>query len=112
MADLILQIAAYLTAATVIITGIVKFYKLIKKLDKTLGVDEHGKTAVERLEAKLDDHSTDVTKRLGRVEHQLFPNGGGSLVDKVNQVDRQVVEIAGQNEIVVGLLNSIINKKS
>lgn len=111
MLELILQIAAAVTAITIIVTGVVKLYKLIKKLDKTLGVDQEGQTAVERLEKKLDGHSEDVTRRLTRVEHQLFPNGGGSLVDKVNQVDRQVVEIAGQNEIVVGLLNSIINKK-
>lgn len=109
--DIVLAIAGGITAITVIITGLVKLYKLIKRLDKSLGVDKDGLTAVERLENKLDDHSTDVTQRLTRVEHQLFPNGGGSLVDKVNQVDRQVVEIAGQNEIVVGLLNSIVNKK-
>jgi hypothetical protein len=33
-----------------------------------------------------------VPERLARIEAQLWPNGGSSLHDKVNQIRRQVVD--------------------
>lgn len=44
-------------------------YITVRKFEKILGKDAKGRTIADRLD---------------RVEHQLFPNGGSSLADKVN----------------------------
>jgi hypothetical protein len=51
--------------------AVYKVYKIAKRIDDALGLDKQGRT---------------VTDRLGRIEHQLFPNGGSSLTDKINQI--------------------------
>jgi hypothetical protein len=51
----------------------------------TLGVDRKGRTISERLE---------------RVEYQLFPNGGNSLVDRVNQIAYDQRAIEGELRVV------------
>ena len=66
--ELILTIAATITAIGVIIGGIVAIYRLARRISDSIGLDEHGKT---------------LSERLGRVEHQLWPNGGSSLADQV-----------------------------
>jgi hypothetical protein len=52
-----------------IITLLSVGYVTVRKFEKILGKDSKGRTIAERLD---------------RVEHQLFPNGGSSLADKVN----------------------------
>lgn len=75
----ILALAALVVAVGVISKFAYATYKAIHRIDMTLGVDKRGRTISERLE---------------RVEYQLFPNGGNSLVDRVNQIayDQRVIE--------------------
>lgn len=108
MTEIIIAVAAIVTAVTVIITAVIRIYKIAKRLDTAVGVDRNGKTATERVEEKVSDVST----RLSRVEYQLFPNGGGSMADKLSQVDRQVIELKAQSDIVLNLLNTLVDNHS
>lgn len=53
-------------------------YATARKFERILGKDEKGRTIADRLD---------------RVEHQLFPNGGSSLADKVNCLSEDQAEI-------------------
>lgn len=53
-------------------------YITVRKFEKILGKDSKGRT---------------ITERLDRVEHQLFPNGGSSMADKVNCLSDDQAEI-------------------
>jgi hypothetical protein len=66
--ELILTIAATITAIGVIIGGIIAIYRVARRISDSIGLDAKGRTLSERLD---------------RVEHQLWPNGGGSLADQV-----------------------------
>ncbi len=48
-------------------------YKIAKRIDGAIGVDDSGRT---------------LTERMDKVEYQLWPNDGGSLADKVNRVEK------------------------
>jgi len=48
-------------------------YKIAKRIDGAIGVDDNGRT---------------LTERMDKVEYQLWPNDGGSLADKVNRVEK------------------------
>jgi hypothetical protein len=47
---------------------------------------------------------------MGRVEHQLWPNGGSSLADKVNELDRQSRETSGEVKVILNLLQIMVAK--
>jgi hypothetical protein len=66
--ELILTVAASITAIGVIIGGIIATYRLARRISDSIGLDDHGRT---------------LSERLGKVEHQLWPNGGSSLADQV-----------------------------
>jgi len=81
----ILALAALVVAVGVIAKFAYAAYKAIHRIDMTLGVDKRGRTISERLE---------------RVEYQLFPNGGNSLVDRVNQIAYDQRAIEGELRVV------------
>ena len=68
--DRVVAAAAVIVALGVIIGAVWKIYKMVHRVDQALGVDKQGRT---------------VAERLSRVEHQLWPNGGTSLADKVDR---------------------------
>ena len=61
-------------------------YRTWKKLADFLE-DWNGEPARPGRPARLG-----VPERLARIEAQLWPNGGSSLHDKVNQIKQQVVD--------------------
>jgi hypothetical protein len=77
---------------------VLKIYKIAKRIDGALGVDKEGRT---------------ISDRLGRVEHQLFPNGGSSLTDKINRIERDQSALQSQihslQAMVVTILGGIKN---
>ena len=75
----ILALAGILIALGVIWKFGYATYKAVHRIDQMLGVDTKGRT---------------ISERLDRVEYQLFPNGGNSLVDRVNQIayDQRTIE--------------------
>lgn len=89
------------------VTSIVAFltvgYMTVRKFEKIMGKDEKGRTIVDRLD---------------RVEHQLFPNGGSSLADKVNCLSDNQTEIkadikatASEVKVIHDVLVAYISEK-
>jgi hypothetical protein len=52
---------------------------------------------------KKDRRGRNLGERLERIEHQLYPNGGDSLADKVNQTQLEVKEMHGKLEVLSDL---------
>ena len=86
--QLIMAIAATITSFGVLIGGVVAIYRIAKRIDSALGVDSHGRTLADRME---------------RVEHQLWENGGSSLADRVNNIEKHVVKVSTEIDFIKDL---------
>jgi hypothetical protein len=93
--EIILMTGAVVGAILVVFGGVVSIYRLVRRIDNSIGLDQDGRT---------------VTDRMGRVEHQLWPNGGSSLADKVNELDRQSRETSGEVKVILNLLQIMVAK--
>jgi hypothetical protein len=93
--EIILMVGAVVGAILVVFGGVVSIYRLVRRIDNSIGLDQDGRT---------------VTDRMGRVEHQLWPNGGSSLADKVNELDRQSRETSGEVKVILNLLQIMVAK--
>jgi hypothetical protein len=93
--ETILMAAAVAAAVMVIGTFARKIYKVVNRIDAALGVDRDGRT---------------VSDRLGRVEHQLFPNGGSSLTDKINRMEADQKTLQGQVHAMERILATILRR--
>ena len=89
----VLTAAAIIVAVGVIIGAGYKVYKVAHRIDAALGVDKQGRT---------------VSDRLSRVEHQLWPNGGTSLADKLNRVEATQHSQTAELRIVRDLLTKLV----
>jgi len=69
-------------------------YKIAKRIDTAIGVDDKGRSVSERME---------------KVEYQLWPNGGKSLSDRVNRVEASNTAIAAEIKIVKDLVTIIVD---
>ena len=72
LVEQLILIGALAVAVTAAVTFSFRVYKIARRIDDALGVDREGRT---------------ISDRLSRVEHQLFPNGGSSLTDKINRIE-------------------------
>jgi hypothetical protein len=77
-------------------------YAVARRFEKLLGKDRQGRTIIERLE---------------RVENQLYPNGGSSIVDKVdyirrdqNKMKQQISEVSGEIKVIREIVTVIVDK--
>lgn len=86
--EAVLAIAATISAFGILIAAVLAIYKVAKRIDSALGVDEHGRTLSDRME---------------RVEHQLWENGGSSLADRVNNIEKHVVKVSTEIEFIKDL---------
>lgn len=91
----IIAIALVVTALGVIIGASVKVYKVAHRIDAALGVDKEGRT---------------LSDRMARVEHQVWPNGGSSLADKLNRVEKAQTETQAEVRVVRDLLTVLVEK--
>jgi hypothetical protein len=70
-------------------------YKIAKRIDAAIGVDGEGRTLSERMD---------------KVEYQLWPNGGQSLADRVNAIDKtnnqMMTEVQIIKELVLGMIDT------
>lgn len=70
-------------------------YKIAKRIDAAIGVDEEGRT---------------LSNRMDKVEYQLWPNGGQSLADRVNSIDKtnnqMMTEVQIIKELVLGMIDT------
>ena len=91
--EAVITVAAFLTALTAIFYFLRKLYKVAQRIDQALGVDKQGRT---------------ISERLDRVEHQLFPNGGSSLTDKINRIEKEQNSMQAQllslHSLVIGII--------
>lgn len=87
-AELVMAISAGITAFAVLIAAVVKIYKIAKSIGDVLGLDDRGRT---------------ISDRLDRVEHQLWENGGSSLADRVNNIEKHVVKVSTEIEFIKDL---------
>ncbi len=92
--ELIMAVAATITALGVLIGAVIAVYRIAKRIDGALGVDEHGRT---------------LSDRMDRVEHQLWENGGSSLADRVNNIEKHVVKVSTEIEFIKDLTLGLHN---
>jgi len=99
VSDMSIMSTILLVVATVSGVGAFMFsiYKIAKRVDQAIGVDEQGKT---------------LSERMSRVEHQLWENGGSSLKDQVNDVQKCQTEINAKMGVIEGLLLAMIEPKA
>jgi uncharacterized protein YoxC len=88
----ILALAAFIIAVGIIWKGMSSIYTIVKRMENTLGVDEQGRT---------------ISERLNRVEHQLFPNGGSSLTDKINRIAFEQQDMKRELDLVKVKVNGL-----
>lgn len=91
----IIAAALVITALSVIIASGIKVYKVAHRIDAALGVDKEGRT---------------LSDRMARVEHQLWPNGGSSLADKMNRVEKAQTETQVEVRVVRDMLTILVEK--
>jgi biopolymer transport protein ExbB/TolQ len=96
-ADGVIMAGAVVAALTAISIFALKVYRILKRIDSVLGVDRQGRT---------------ISDRLDRVEHQLFPNGGSSLTDKINRIEQEQKELKGTMAAFERILNTILRRES
>ncbi len=95
--EIILTVGAVVGALLVIFGAIYKVYKIAKRIDDALGLDKQGRT---------------ITDRLGRIEHQLFPNGGSSLTDKINSIAFEQRAMKGELDAVKDIMAAVLKEKA
>jgi len=93
-ADVIMTIATVLGSLAVIFGFVYSLYKLAKRIDAAIGVDEKGRT---------------ISDRLDKVEHQLWENGGSSLADRVNNIEKHVIKVSTEIDFIKNLTLGISN---
>ena len=92
--ELIMAVAATITSFGVLIGAVVAVYRIAKRIDGALGIDQQGRTMSDRME---------------RVEHQLWENGGSSLADRVNNIEKHVVKVSTEIEFIKDLTLGLHN---
>ena len=98
MSDMSVLTTIMLVIGTVTAVGSFMFsiYKIAKRVDQAIGVDAQGKT---------------LSERMSRVEHQLWENGGSSLKDQVNDVQKCQTEMNAKMGVIEGLLLAMVEPK-
>jgi hypothetical protein len=99
--DIIVTWGSVFGSIGVIFAALYASYKLAKKIDAAIGVDERGRS---------------LSDRLNKVEHQLWENGGSSLADRVNNIEHHIIKVSTEidliKDITLGLHNSNISKSA
>jgi hypothetical protein len=81
--------AALITAVGIIMLAVKRVYVFARRIENAIGANEDGLT---------------ISKRLQKVEHQVFPNGGGSLSDQITDLNNTVNKLIGNIETVETLV--------
>ena len=81
--------AALIGGLSVIAGFVYSMYKVAKRVEDAIGTDEQGRT---------------ISDRMDRVEYQLWENGGESLADRVNEIDKNARETAVEVRFIKEIL--------
>jgi hypothetical protein len=90
--ELLLAISAAVAAFGVLIGAVIAIYRVARRIGDVLGVDKEGRT---------------ISDRLGRVEHQLWENGGSSLADRVNSIEKHTIKIGTELRLIKNIYLNI-----
>jgi hypothetical protein len=80
---------AFIGGVSVIGGVLYTLYKVVHRIDAAIGVDDKGRT---------------ISDRMDRVEYQLWENGGESLKDQVNKIEKHAIQTATE----VGIIKEIM----
>jgi hypothetical protein len=93
-AEAIMSVAGIISSLIVVFGAVYALYKLAKRIDAAIGTDDQGRS---------------ISERLDRVEHQLWENGGSSLADRVNNIEKHVIKSSTELEFIKNLTLGISN---
>ena len=93
-AEAIMSVAGIISSLIVVFGAVYALYKLAKRIDAAIGTDSQGRS---------------ISDRLDRVEHQLWENGGSSLADRVNNIEKHVIKASTELEFIKNLTLGISN---
>lgn len=83
------QIVMLVGSVTAILAFVYSIYKIAKRVEDAIGVDEEGRT---------------ISERMDKVEYQLWPNAGKSMADRVNSIDKTNNQVVTEVKIIKELL--------
>jgi len=83
------MIAAVMASLTAIFGFAYAVYKIAKRIEAAIGVDDEGRT---------------ISERMGKVEYQLWENGGSSMKDQMNET----AELAKKTAVEVGFIKQVM----
>jgi hypothetical protein len=92
--EALISVAGIISSLVVVFGAVYALYKLAKRIDAAIGTDADGRT---------------ISDRLDKVEHQLWENGGSSLADRVNNIEKHVVKVSTEIEFIKDLTLGISN---
>lgn len=79
--------------ASVVFGLLYTLYKIVKRIDAAIGVDDKGRT---------------ISDRMDRVEYQLWENGGESLKDQVNKIEKHAIETGTEVSFIKQVLLQLL----
>jgi tetrahydromethanopterin S-methyltransferase subunit G len=104
----LIQVAAIVTAITILTVGIIKVTKFFKKtvhfFDDFLGEEERPgvptrpgmSERISNMEScikKVDSRLEDIEGKVVKINYELQPNSGMSIKDAINRIEKRVNEI-------------------
>ena len=93
--EVVITIGAVFGALGIIGTVTTKGYKIIKRIDDAVAVDEQGRT---------------IGQRLASVERQLTMPDGRSITEKINAIEREQVSLQAQFGTLQRLIAQLLRK--
>jgi hypothetical protein len=102
--EILSSVGVIVGVTTAVVALVISIYRIAKRLENAIGVDKDGRT---------------ISDRMSRVEHQLWPNGGSSMADRVNEAAKTASEnqaianaTAAEVRIIRDILVSIVEGRN
>ena len=93
LSDPIMSLAAIIGGLTIIFGGLISIYRIARRVDDAIGKDDNGKT---------------LSERMSKVEYQLWENGGESLADRVNRIEKHSQHTATEVSLIKDILLNMV----
>ena len=93
--EAVITIGAVFGALAIISTVLTKVYRIIKRIDDAVAVDDQGRT---------------IGQRLASVERQLTMPDGRSITEKINAIEREQVSLQAQFGTLQRLIAQLLRK--
>ena len=93
--EAVITVGAVFGALAIISTVLAKVYRIIKRIDDAVAVDDQGRT---------------IGQRLASVERQLTMPDGRSITEKINAIEREQVSLQAQFGTLQRLIAQLLRK--